>query len=261
MLHEKEIEYLSFKKLNELGIINAFSLKGLNFKNNEHVHEEYKKLLNVLDIKYEFLVRPLARHTDNVIIVNEKQKKDSADIYLDYLDGVDGVITSKPNIAIATTSADCLCMILYDKNKKVLANVHSGWRGTFKKIAQKALIKMKHEFNCNPQDVLVFFMPAIRQCHFEVDFDVMEECKSIFCYTNRLNEVIKLGRIADGVQKYNIDNILINEIILEEEGILKENIHDSGLCSVCNSDMIHSRRADGENFNIAATIAMRCESS
>lgn len=257
--HDEIIEYLSFKKLTELGVINAFSLKGLNFRNNEYVHEEYKKFLDVLNIKYEYLVRPQARHTDNVITVNKKVNDNSADIYLEYLDGVDGVITDKPNIAIATTSADCLCMIMYDKNKKVLANVHSGWRGTFKKISQKALIKMKEEFDCNPHDILVFLMPAIRQCHFEVDIDVMEECRNIFSYTNRLNEIIKLGRKVDGLQKYNIDNILINKILLENEGVLEENIFDSELCSVCNSDVIHSRRADGENFNIAATIAMRCE--
>lgn len=250
------VEYLSFKKLNELGIKNAFSLKGLNFRNREDIHIDYKKLLNALEIDYKCLVKPLAKHTDNILVIRQKENKDTADINLNYLDGIDALITDKKHMALATTSADCLCIIMYDTEKQVLANVHSGWRGTFKKIGQKTLIKMKQEFGCNPKDILVFFMPAIRQCHFEVDYDVMQECKEIFEYTNRIDEIIKLGRKNEEIQKYNIDNILINRIILEEEGIDENNIYDSGLCTVCNSHIMHSRRADGENFGISTTIAM-----
>ena len=131
-----------------------------------------------------------------------------------------------------------------------------GWRGTFKKISQKGLLKMKERFDCDPKNIYAFFMPAIRQCHFEVDDDVMLECKKIFSYTNRIDEIIKTGRLLNGIQKYNIDNILINEILLEEEGVLKQNIFDSELCTVCNSEKMNSRRADGENFEISTTIVM-----
>ena len=250
------IEYLSYKKLNELGVVNAFSLKGLNFKNRKDIHIDYENLLNCMNIEYKCLVKPLAKHTDNIIVIDEKVNKDTADINLDYLNEVDGVITNKREIALATTSADCLCIVLYDYKKHVIANIHSGWRGTFKKIAQKGLLKMKEEFGCNPKDIFAFFMPAIRQCHFEVEDDVRSECRSIFSYTNKIDEIIKLGRVLNGIQKYNIDNILINEILLEEEGILKSNIYDSGLCTVCNSDKMNSRRADGENFEISTTIVM-----
>lgn len=250
------VEYLSYKKLNELGVVNAFTLKGLNFKNRKEIHTDYEKLLECLNIEYKCLVKPLAKHTDNVIVINEKVNKDTADIHLDYLNEVDGAITARKNTALATTSADCLCVVLYDQVKQVIANIHSGWRGTFQKITQKGLIKMKNEFDCNPKDIIAFFMPAIRQCHFEVEDDVASECKNIFSYTNRIDEIIKIGKVLNGVQKYNIDNILINEILLEEEGILKDNIFDSGLCTVCNSDKMNSRRADGERFELSTTIVM-----
>ncbi|MBQ9313470.1 MAG: polyphenol oxidase family protein [Clostridia bacterium] len=253
---KENVEYLYYKKLYELGVINAFSLKGLNFRNREDLHIDYKVLLNALKIEYKCLLKPLAKHTDNILVINKKINENTADINMDYLDGVDGVITNKKNIALATTSADCLCVILYDPIKKVIANVHSGWRGSFQKICKKTILKMKQEFHCCPQDILAFLMPAIRQCHFEVDDDVMLECKKIFEYTGRLDEIIKIGRKIDNVQKYNIDNILINKILLEEEGVLGKNIYDSDLCSVCNSNKMHSRRADGENFGISTTIAM-----
>ena len=52
------------------------------------------------------------------------------------------------------------------------------------------------------------------------------------------------------LEKYLIDNALINKILLEEAGLLKENIIDSKICSVCNKDYIHSRRAEGPDFGL-----------
>lgn len=257
VIHKKDnIEYLSFKNLEELGVINAFSLKGLSFNNNSEIYSAYQKILKCLDIDYKSLVKLHAKHTDNIIVINEKVNKDTADINLDYLEEVDGLITDKKGIALATTSADCLCVVLFDPVKHIIANIHSGWRGTFQKIAQKGLKMMKEKFGCNPEDILAFFMPAIRACHFEVEDDVMTKCREIFTYTDRIDEIIKIGRVLDGVQKYNIDNILINEILLEEEGILKQNIYDSGICTVCNSDKMNSYRADGKNFDRSTIITM-----
>ena len=35
---------------------------------------------------------------------------------------------------------------------------------------------------------------------------------------------------------------------------LEENIIDSGICSVCNNELVHSRRADGEKFDLGTAI-------
>ena len=47
----------------------------------------------------------------------------------------------------------------------------------------------------------------------------------------------------------------INELM--KVGVLEENIFDSGICSVCNSKKVHSRRSDGENFGLGTTIVMK----
>ena len=59
-------------------------------------------------------------------------------------------------------------------------------------------------------------------------------------------EIIDIGKKTNEVQKYNIDTTLINKLILQEVGLKPENIIDSGLCTVCNSDLFHSYRADKE---------------
>ena len=104
--------------------------------------------------------------------------------------------------------------------------MHSGWRGTFQKISQIAVKKMETDYNCKPENIIACICPSIRVCHFEVDTDVMELCKEIFSYTNRLDKIIKIGKIKDGKQKYNIDNVLITKMLLEEEKLKSEKNFD-----------------------------------
>lgn len=260
VIHKKigEIEILHFRKLLEFSNIkHAYALKPLDFRRHDEEktkYAEYEKLLNYIDVKPSTLVKLEQMHTDTVIEINKKQNEAFADIYLDYLENVDAAITNKPNITIATTNADCILMLFYDPIKNVIANVHSGWRGTFQKISQKTVKKMKEDYGCNAEDILCFICPSIRMCHFEVHEDVKLPCEEIFGYTNRLDEIIKVGRILDGVQKYNIDTVLINKIILGEEGIKPSNIYDSNICSVCESEKIHSRRIEGADYGVGTAV-------
>lgn len=118
---------------------------------------------------------------------------------------------------------------------------------------------MKKNYDCKVENILCFICPSIRKCHFEVKDDVKNECENIFAYTNKLNEIIEVGKIKDGEQRYFIDNILINKIMLIEAGIKAENIIDSNICSACNSNLIHSRRADGaEKFGLGTALIQLC---
>ena len=107
-------------------------------------------------------------------------------------------------------------------------------------------IRYLDEFNCDPKDIICCIGPCIQKCHFEVEEDVMNMFKNEFTYTDRINEIIEQGKNIDGKQKYNIDTTLINKIILKEAGLVPENIIDSGICTVCNSDYFHSYRVDRE---------------
>lgn len=256
-IKKNDIEILKFKKLEEHeNIVHAFCLKPLNFRNREGINNDYKVLMESLDLKYESLVKLWQTHTDNILVLDKKVNENTADIGLDYLKDVDAAITNKPQITIATTCADCLCILLYDNKKGVIGNVHSGWRGTFKKIAQKTVVKMIETYNCNPEDISVFLAPSIRKCCFEVDADVMEMCAQIFSYLGVNEKIITEGDMKEGKQKYYIDTLLINKLLLKEVGILESNIFDSQICSFCGSGKIHSRRADGDGYGLGTAVIM-----
>ena len=125
---------------------------------------------------------------------------------------------------------------------------------TGKKIAEKTVSKMITYYQCKPEEILCFICPSIRKCHFEVDEDVKILCENIFGFTNKLNDFIKKGDIKENKQKYFIDTVLINKILLKEMGLKEKNIIDCNLCSVCNSDKIASYRVEGKEFRRATAI-------
>ena len=54
--------------------------------------------------------------------------------------------------------------------------------------------------------------------------------------------------------KWHIDTVQINKEILKNEGLKEENIIDSGLCSVCNSEIIHSFRVEKEGYGLNTAL-------
>ena len=164
---------------------------------------------------------------------------------------VDGLITDKKEIVLATTNADCILLLMFNPIKKVIANVHSGWRGTLQEISVKTVEKMVKDYGCNPKDIIVCICPSIRKCHFEVDKDVYEMFYNQF---KKLECTEKF--IEPKGEKWHIDTVLINKIILKNAGILEENIEDCGICSVCNKDKVHSYRAEGPNYGLATALIM-----
>lgn len=247
------VEYIQFKKL--LGysdvLTHCFTLRDLDFagfdsyeENKEKVEESYQKICNELNIQYSNLCRPKQTHTN---IVKDILDADEGIYHQKFYD-VDGLITNKKNKALVLAFADCTPLLFFDPVKKVIANTHSGWRGTLQRISIKTVEKMKKEFSCNPEDIICCIAPSIRKCHFEVEKDVKDMFETEFQDLEKLEEIIE-EKIPN--KKWNIDTVLINQIILQEKGLKKENIIDSGICSVCNSDLIHSYRVEKQGYGLS----------
>jgi len=258
-----EIEYLQFRRLLEYehDIKHAYGLKPANYMTkldmvSDEVFREsvnnYKKLCTSIGVDYNRLVKPSQMHTNEVKIVDALE--DEMSLENEKYANTDGLVTNKNNVVLATTNADCILLMFFDPVKKVIANVHSGWKGTFQKIAVNAVKKMVKEFSSNPKDIICCICPSIRKCHFEVEKEVKDMCENIFLYTNQIDKIIEYIGKKDGVDKWVIDTVLINKIMLEDCGLLPENIIDSGICSVCSCDKVHSYRVEGKGYGLSSAI-------
>ena len=267
IIHIKKdgIEYIQFKKLLEysdtithaysIGIDKDYRTIGADLQNLTQEKylanmENYKNLCNSININYQNLTKPTQCHSDGIKAINQKILKNKEDFNLDEYKDIDGLITNKQCIALSTTNADCIPLLFFDPVKKVIANVHSGWKGTFQKISQKAVKKMIDEYGCNPQDIIACMTPSIRKCHFEVDKALADKCQKVFEYTGKIHDIME----QTAKEKWHIDTILINKIILQELGLKPQNIIDSGICSVCNSKQIHSYRIEQEGYGLETAI-------
>lgn len=248
--NEQNLKYLEFLNLTELGVKNIYSLKDIDFSRGEEnifQKDNYFKLARLFNIDKDKLIGVTQEHSKNILTIkSDEDLKKSRDDY-------DGIITNRSDIAILTKNADCILFILYDKEKKVLGNIHSGWKGTTLRIIEYALKIFKNDFDSNLKDVYVFISPSIRSCHFEVREDVKDIFEKEFkeinskLYIKQVENINNENTNKENINnKYYIDNVFLNKHMMKSLGILEENIYDSNLCSVCYSDKIHSYRGAKE---------------
>lgn len=258
MVHVKkdEVEFLQFRKLLEYPeLVHCYTLKANDFDiaGNETYEEKkdivdvnYTKLASSLQIPKETIIRPYQTHTNIVKPVGaayHAAHNNKISIFPKEFTNVDGLITNQTGITCSLSFADCTPIYLYDPVKKVIGDIHSGWKGTLTRIGKIAVEKMIEEYDCNPKDIICCIGPCIRKCHFEVSKDVADNFRNEFQEMEDIDEIITF---LQGKDKYVIDTCKINKNMMKEVGLLDENIIDSGICTVCNSGQMHSYRAHKE---------------
>ena len=85
----------------------------------------------------------------------------------------DALITNKRNIPIAVLTADCAPVLIYDKNKKMVAAIHAGWKGAYKDIIKK-VTKFMIKKGCSPNDITAVIGPCISVNSYQVKQDFIK---------------------------------------------------------------------------------------
>ena len=264
-INKNGVQYLQFRRLLEYKdiLVHAYSLgidtnfrtsrgknkKQLSPEEMQQAYKNYDKLCNAIGESYINIVKPNQDHTQNIQKVDKKINLNLPDFNLNKYNSTDGLITAKKDILLATTNADCILLMFFDPVRKVIANVHSGWKGTLQRISVEAVRKMQKKYESCPEDIICCICPSIRKCHFEVEKDVEQLFRDEF---KELNLELIIEQKSE--KKWNIDTVQINKEILKMAGLSEKNIIDSKICSVCNSDLIHSYRVEKEEYGLATAI-------
>lgn len=143
----------------------------------------------------------------------------------------DGLITTKTNLGLAISAADCVSIYIYDFRQRIISAVHSGWRGTQLKILEKTIKKLFEDFNSKPENLFVYLGPSISQKNYEVGKEVAE------LFDQKYLKIIN--------NKFYLDVASANYDMLIENGILKSHIQKSGLCTFEFKELLHSYRRAG----------------
>ena len=173
-------------------------------------------------------------------------------------------------------TADCVPILLADPKRRAIAAIHSGWRGTVRRIAAKALGRMQMEFGTKPEDVIAALGPGIGQSCYEVGTEVAAEFQAQFPNAREWFDgpfdqladsdndpnwlpwlTMKPPGHAPPPPRVHLDLIAANRAILEEAGIPSRNISSSGLCTACRSDLFFSFRKERTTGRMMAAIGIR----
>lgn len=158
------------------------------------------------------------------------------------LEGFDALITSNPECAIAVRTADCIPVLLFDPVKRVIAAVHSGWKGTVKRIPAKCIFQMRMHYKCNPEDIRAVIGPGISVDSFQVGDEVVGTFKAA---DFNINEIYRWdGPKGDEPMKggHHLDLFKANRMILEEAGLKSENIQVCGIDTYTDESFFSARR-------------------
>lgn len=165
-------------------------------------------------------------HGDKIVEVSERP---------DSLPQGDALITRQPNLTLMVRVADCQGVIIKDPKHKVVAAVHSGWRGSTCNIIGKTIQRMKEKYGSEAQDLQVSVSPSLGPCCAEFS-DPRNELPA-FCH-----------RFID--ERNHVDFWALTKAQLREEGIPEQNIELAGKCTKCQPGYYSHRNGDSERMGV-----------
>jgi len=79
----------------------------------------------------------------------------------------DSLITNVKNIAIGVLTADCVPILIYDKDKDIISAIHAGWKGAYKGIINNT-INFFIKNGSNVKSLIAIIGPCISEKNYEV---------------------------------------------------------------------------------------------
>ncbi len=154
---------------------------------------------------------------------------------IEYVDRVctprcDGIVTDKPNLALAVMSADCYGVLL-SSDSGAIAALHAGRAGAMKHIVEKVIVMLRDDFNAKKIEAII--SPGIGSCCYEVGEEILKRVEQKY---------IKNERFLD------IKAMIIDQ--LQEGGATYK---DYNICTCCNP-RYYSYRRDGTTGRFASII-------
>lgn len=159
----------------------------------------------------------------------------------DVLDA-DGVFTTTSGIVCTIMTADCLPVLLTNKQGTEVAAVHAGWRGLADGILNNAL-----DCFSNPNEVIAWVGPAISQQFFEVGEEVVQQFVALDS-----NSIVAFEPEEGTSGKWMGNLPLIAKQKLIQSGVAEVSL--SGLCTYADKEKFFSYRRDGQTGRQASFI-------
>ena len=130
--------------------------------NKKNIKKNLALVLKKIKVEKKKLALMYQTHSNKVIIINKKNKD-----LIKFKS--DAIITKIKGLALGVVTADCVPIILFDLQNKIIGCVHAGWKGALSGIIENTIKKFK-KLNSNNK-VFATIGPCIGSKSYEVDLD------------------------------------------------------------------------------------------
>jgi YfiH family protein len=197
------------------------------------VIENRRRFMRSLNANPEWLTVVGAVHGSEVVRVDKP---------LTLVEGVDGIVTDRPGVALFAVFADCLPLIVHDPVNRALGLAHAGWRGTEAGIAGEVVAMLEREYGSVAAELRVGIGPGICGDCYEVGPEFAERFPP---------EVLKAG---EG-DRLLLDLVEANRRQFVEAGVLPGQVWAHELCTLETECLFsHRRQPDGSRFAALAVL-------
>ena len=187
--------------------------------------ENRKKFLEKAGLKNDNLVLAGLVHGNRIVTVTDKDKGK-------IISECDGFATNVTDVVLGVTAADCLPIFFWNKQGTVVGIVHAGWRGVQKGIASEMINIFVNKYDCLVKDIKVEIGPHIKDCHFEIQADVVNNFAD---YPDCFEEKNKIKTLS-------LEKVIKKQLL--SAGVESKNIQDAKDCTFCETDKYFSYRRD-----------------
>ena len=159
----------------------------------------------------------------------------------------DAAMSTVPGLACAIMTADCLPVLVADRQARVVGAAHAGWRGLASGVIEALVSAMTRVPGVTPADLTVWLGPAIGPAAFEVGQDVHDA----FTHIDAANRACFTPHPASA-GKYLADLPALARNRLFRLGI--ESVTGSQLCTVAMPERFYSYRRQPVTGRMASLI-------
>ncbi|MDJ0854867.1 MAG: peptidoglycan editing factor PgeF [Desulfobacterales bacterium] len=153
----------------------------------------------------------------------------------------DAMVTDRPGLLLTVLVADCQAVMLFDPRRRVVANVHSGWRGSIANVIGATVAVMHRSFGCRPSDILAGIGPSLGPC-----------CAEFRNYRREIPQPIWPYRVS----QHHFDFWKLSRDQLTAAGLRTERIVLAQICTQCHPERFYSYRSGDRTGRCAAAIGM-----
>ena len=197
-----------------------------------------QRCLAVLGLEGASVVSPCQVHGATVARVGRAQAGQ-------VVPATDGLVTGEPGVALLLRYADCVPILLYDRERQAVGLLHAGWRGTLGGIAARGVAAMQEHFGSPPGRLWAGIGPAIGPCCYQVSADLAE------AFAGRFGSQVVQER-PDGAY---LDLVAANVLALAEAGARR--LERADLCTACHPEEFFShRRHGGQTGRLAVIVGL-----